>query len=317
VTTKALKIIFLSVLAFILGVGRQPHALAEANAAEVQAVSADEERAPEYPGARQQTVDERARETETTFLPTGDLFTTLLADPKEPRFYLSYRVFKFRTDQIHAAVGGYGEIFGLYRHRDTGGGYDWQANFGGGIHSQFDLQARSLDLVNTDYLIGFPFSFRKGAESYRFTLYHQSSHLGDEFLLHNNIERIELSFEALDLLRSYEWKTWRIYYGGAYLIHKEPADMKPALLHGGVEYYAVERLVGRSRLVAGWDLKSDEEHDWSLNSSLKFGLQTDSSAANGRYIRVLVEGYKGFTPYGQFFRERISYAGIGVYLGFE
>ncbi len=279
--------------------------------------SADEGRATEYLDTQHQAVDERTRETETTFLPTGDLFIPLLADPKEPRFYLSYRIFTLRSKQIHAGVGGYGEIFGLYRHRDTAGGYDWQANFGGGIHSQFDLHSPSLDLINTDFLIGFPFSFRKGAGSYRLTLYHQSSHLGDEFLLHNNIERIELSFEAIDLLRSYEWKTWRVYYGGAYMVHKEPTSMKPALLHGGLEYYAAEPLVGRGRLVAGWDLKSDEEHDWSLNSSLKFGLQFDSSANNGRYIRLLVEGYKGFTPYGQFFLDRTSYAGIGVYLGFE
>jgi hypothetical protein len=33
---------------------------------------------------------------------------------------------------------------------------------------------------------------------------HQSSHLGDEFLLRNRTTRINLSYEALDLLLSYE-----------------------------------------------------------------------------------------------------------------
>ena len=254
----------------------------------------------------------------TTFLPEGDLFKPLIADPKEPRFYLSYRMFRFNSVKIHGAVGGYGEIFGLYRHTDDTGGYSWQANFGGGAHAQFDLHEPSLDLVNTDYTIGFPFSFRKGRASYRLALYHQSSHLGDEFLLHNTVQRIELSFEALELLASYEWKKWRMYYGGEYIVHQGPTDIKPASLQGGVEFYGTRRVVG-GRMVGGWDLKSDQEHDWTLNSSIKVGLQFDSSESNGRYIRVLAEGYKGFSPYGQFYtdKSRMTYAGIGIALGFE
>jgi len=249
--------------------------------------------------------------------PAGDLFRPLLADPKEPRFYLSYRIFNYRSKDIHVATGGYGEFFGFYRAVNNSGGFSWQSSFGGGIHAQFNLDTRSLDLVNADYTIGFPITFRRGAESYRFAIYHQSSHLGDEFLLHNNIERIELSFEALELIRSYEWTEWRTYYGGEYIVHQGPTDLKPIILHGGIEYYGIEKVLGRGRLVGGWDVKVDQEHNWCPNSSLKIGLQYDGSVPNGRYLRVLAEGYKGFTPYGQFYNDRTTYVGIGVYLGFE
>jgi hypothetical protein len=263
--------------------------------------------------------EDRMPSSETTFLPTDDLFKPLLADPKEPRFYFSYRLIKYKSEDIHSFIGGYGEIFGLYRYRDNVGGYSWQANFGGGIHAQFDLDAPSFDLVNADYTIGFPFTFRKGNASCRFSLYHQSSHLGDEYLLRNNVERLELSYEALSLIGSYEWKRWRAYYGGEYIIHQGPTDIKPAEARGGIEYYAVHASVGQGRLVGGWDLMSAQEHGWSLNSSIKAGLQFDSSSANKRYIRVLAEGYKGFSPYGQFYLNpsRMTYAGIGIYLGFE
>lgn len=256
---------------------------------------------------------------ETTFLPTRDLFRPLIADPKEPRFYLSYRLFRFYSTKIHGAVGGYGEIFGLYRHANNSGGYSWQANFGGGAHAQFDLHTPSLDLVNTDYMIGFPFSFRKGSESYRVALYHQSSHLGDEFLLHNTINRLELSFEAIEVLRSTEWEKWRVYYGGDYIVHQGPTNIKPASAQAGIEFYDTKSVLGRGRLVGGWDLKSDQAHEWALNSSIKCGLQFDSSTSNGRYIRLLVEGYKGFSPYGQFYTStsRMTYVGIGLALGFE
>ncbi len=249
------------------------------------------------------------------FLPGGDLFRPLIADPKEWQFYLSYRIVRYQSSQAREAAGGYGMTFGLYRHVDTTNGYSWQANVGGGIHAQFDLDAPSLDLINTDYLVGFPFSFRKGQASYRVSLFHQSSHVGDEFLLHNDIKRIEFSFEAIDVLGSYEWTRWRIYYGAQYIFHRAPSDYKPASLHGGIEYYGSEHIIGKSRLVGGLDLKSMEEHDWSLDSSAKIGLQFDSSAQNGRYIRLVVEGYQGFTPYGQFFTQRMKYVGVGIYFG--
>lgn len=254
---------------------------------------------------------------ETTFLPAGDLFKPLLADPKEPRFYLSYLLFRIRSEEIHGAVGGYGEIIGLYRSVDNSGGYSWQANFGGGIHAQFDLHAPSLDLVNTDYTIGFPFSIRKGAESYRIAIYHQSSHLGDEFLLHNAIERVELSYEACELIGSYEWTQWRVYYGGDYIFHQGPTSLKPAAAQVGVEYYDTKSLAGRGRVVGGWDLKCDQTHDWALNSSIKIGLQFDNSDSSRRNLRLLAEGYKGFAPYGQFYTNRMTYAGFEISLGFE
>ncbi len=254
---------------------------------------------------------------EVTIFPTGDLFKPLLADPKEPRFYLSYRTLKYQSDKIHTAMGGYGEFFGLHRSVDNNGGFSWQSSFGGGIHAQFDLDAPSFELVNADYTIGFPVTFRRGAESYRVALYHQSSHLGDEFLLSHTIKRIELSFEALELMGSYEWTAWRAYYGGDYIVHQGPTDLKPVILHAGVEYYGRERVLGPGKLVGGWDVKIDQEHGWCVNSSLRFGLHYDSSVPNGRSIRVLAEGYKGFTPYGQFYNVRASYAGLGVYLGFE
>ncbi len=254
---------------------------------------------------------------QTTFLPTGDLFYPLIADPKEPRFYVSYRISRYRSDTFYTAAGGFGELFGLYRHNNTAGGYSWQSDFGGAIHAQFNLHSPSFDLVNSDYIIGFPVSFRKDNESYRVVLYHQSSHLGDEFLLHNNIQRVEFSFEAIEALRSQEWRNWRLYYGGDYIIHQGPTNIRPMTIHTGMEYYGSGPALGRGRVVAGLDLKLEEQHNWSVNSSLKAGLQFDSSAGNGRYIRVLAEHYQGFTPYGQFYNDRISYLGAGIYLGFE
>lgn len=256
---------------------------------------------------------------ETTFLPTGDLFKPLLASAKEPAFYLGYRKYSIQNESINVASGAYGEIFGLYRRIGGEDGSGWQVNFGGSIHSLFNLDAHSFALVTTDYTIGFPCTFRKGADSFRLSLYHQSSHLGDEFLLQTKTERIEISYEALNFIGSHEWREWRAYYGGEYMIHKAPGTLRPASLQAGMEYYGADAIVGRGRLVGGLDLISSQEHDWEMLSSLKLGLQFDSSTPNGRYLRVLAEGYTGFHQDGQFilYSSRISYYGIGIFLGFE
>ena len=81
---------------------------------------------------------------------------------------------------------------------------DWQLAIAAGVFSQFNMQSATTDLVNTDYLIGIPLTYCRGAVATRVRLYHQSSHLGDEYLLHTRAQRVSLSFEAAELLVSDE-----------------------------------------------------------------------------------------------------------------
>jgi len=307
------KYLFPSVVAVCLCIAQYRDARAEAGT--------NDPPASIQTAAVSQPVDERPKAPETIFLPTGHLFKALIADPKEPRFYLAYHPYQYGpqygTQATQIFSGGLGDMFGLYRQVNNGEDFDWQLDIGGGIFSEFDLNTSSMFLVDTDYLIGFPLTFRKGPASYRIFFYHQSAHLGDEYLLHNSVQRIEFSYEALNIIASYEWTQWRVYYGGEYIVHREPADYKPATIQGGVEYYDTEKIIGSGRLVGGLDLKSTQENDWPLNASLKAGLQFNGPVGTSRSMRVLAEGYKGFSPHSQFFHDRITYVGLGAYFEFE
>lgn len=251
----------------------------------------------------------------TSFLPAGYLFTPLIADQKQPRLFVSYRRYDFQHDTINAAAVGYGELFGLRRWvNESGDG--WQVSFGGGLFAQFNLDAPSRDLVNADYTVGVPVDWKRGPVSWRFTLYHQSSHLGDEFLLRAKPERVELSYEALSVLGSIQQGNWRFYGGGEGLVHKKPTDLDPFSVQAGVEYRASETTAGNGIPIAGFDIKSHQEHDWAVDGTLNAGLEFPGDPPGNRYLRVLLEGYKGFTPHGQFYNNRTSYYGIGVYLGY-
>ncbi|HAM52754.1 MAG TPA: hypothetical protein DCP92_19425 [Nitrospiraceae bacterium] len=276
-------------------------------------------------GADDKSVDPSAKESEISagetgkpnenrFLPSGNLFRPLIADPKELRFYLSYRPYQqanqYLSHSTEIFAGSLGDMFGLYRFINSSGGYNWQANISGGVYSEFDI--KNYYLVDVDYFIGFPFTFRKGPVSYRINFYHQSSHVGDEYLLHSNITRIEFSYEAINLVGSYEWTRWRVYYGGEVIVQVNPSNYKPVTIQSGLEYYGSNKLLLGGRFIGGLDLKCTQENDWPLNTSVKAGLQFDESGSHGRSIRFLLEGYKGFSPYGQFFNNRLSYIGLGV-----
>jgi hypothetical protein len=249
--------------------------------------------------------------------PTGDLFRPLIADPKQPQFFVSFDSFKTLHKRYTLASVGFGETFGLYRFFGNHEGDGLQLSVEGALFAQFNLDTASADLQNADYTIGLPLTYRYGDNSLRFRVYHQSSHLGDELLLSANPpERVNLSFEAVELIYSREWHEWRVYGGGEYLIHKDPADLKPASAHWGVEYRGSKPLFWNGRPVVGVDLKSLEEHDWEIDTSVKAGFEFGHPNPGQRRLRLLAEYYSGYDPHGQFYKNKVEYFGLGVSLGF-
>ena len=107
-----------------------------------------------------------------------------------------------------------------------------------------------------------------------------------------------------------------MYGGGEYLIHKEPADLKPMSAHWGIEYRGSKPLVWNGRPIVGVDMKSFEEHNWSIDTSVKAGLEFGHPNPGQRRLRLMAEWYKGFDPHGQFYNNKVEYYGLGVSLGF-
>src|SRR3989441_10774987 len=177
--------------------------------------------------------------------PSGALFPSLLADPKEPEFFATY--LWERSSRLASKLGSlaFGQTLGVLGTRD------WQLSIAAGVFSQFDLSSSTADLMNTDYLVGLPLAYRRGGTALRFRLYHQSSHLGDEYMLHAHAQRVDLSFEAAELLLSRELAQWRVYGGGEYMFTHSPADLKPGVLHAGLEYHQPGSLVRLGGLAPG------------------------------------------------------------------
>lgn len=254
-------------------------------------------------------------ELQAGFLPGGSLFKPLVADPRWPHFAASYQ--RYLRDPQLRDVGAvsFGETFSLYR--DRLGSAWWEAGVQAGVFAVFDLDAESMDLVNADYFVAVPLGYRYRDFSALLRLFHQSSHLGDEFLLRTKSERVNLSYEGVDLKLSWEFgDLLRIYGGGGYLFDRDPASLDPWSVQYGVELASPwpARNAGW-RPIAAVDVQQREQNDWSTDFSLRAGFQFDGVLVT-RNLQILVEYFQGRSPNGQFYRNRNEYIGLGTHFHF-
>ena len=276
-------------------------------------LSTDCDRSPEAAEPQKTKPEDKAPiPIDVRALPEKELFAPLLADPRQPRFSMSYQHYHSQADEFAAASVALGEYFGLAQGFFGEAGSS-QIGIQAAVFALFNLDAPSSDLINADYWIGLPLSYRRGPWSYLIRLYHQSSHLGDEFILGNpGINRVNLSYEDLEGLVSYEWERWRVYGGGGYLVHSEP-DLAPKQFHARAEFLEPDA-VGRFNFIAAVDVRASEELDWSSSRSFQAGFEFKSSSP--RRVRLMLEYFQGHSPNGQFYRESLRYTGLGLYFGF-
>lgn len=254
-----------------------------------------------------------------TWLPQGRLFCPLAADPKGQRSFMTYLRGDFATianpapgAKTHVGAVGLADGFSIFRVAAEGTGAGIQLDLEGSVFSQFNLDAFSWEMINADYLVGLPLTFRTHGLSGRLRFYHQSSHLGDEFILDRQPERLNLSFESLELILSQEMGPLRVYGGGETLVSREPSDVAAHLVHGGLE---VRPVVGGSvRLMAAVDLKVVDAQEWQTAWSTRVGIELARIGPDGhppRVVTLIGEFYDGLAPYGQFYRDNIRYFGGG------
>ena len=255
-------------------------------------------------------------------LPEGDLFCPLLADPKANHSFLSYvrgtSTSPLGTDLLSVGIGDH---FGIARWNGPSPGNGFQFGLEGSVFAQFDLNTESYDLINADYLFGLPMTYRYGWFSGRARLYHQSSHLGDEFVLRSRIPRENFSFEASEVILSADVGPARIYGGGEYLLHVIPDELERWVVHAGVELrqrngaFSLGNFAS-ARLVGAGDVKSVQDLDWETAYSVVAGFEFTRPHEEGHAARVwslLGHYYDGPAPYSQFFRSDVEYYGIALH----
>jgi hypothetical protein len=250
----------------------------------------------------------------TDWLPADELFSTPIASTAEPLNYLGFSRFNADDDaeSFTIALTSLGLSFPIVRVQDAPVGGDWQFGFFAAMQSQFNMDESSDPLINTDYFIGFPLSFRHERWSARARVFHQSSHLGDELLLSGQApEREDLSYEAADLLIAYTLPAgWRIYAGGAYILSSDLPKIGDASGHGGIDYRSPQPLLWKGRLVLALDTLSSDAFSPDLQIHGLAGLRFGGTDADAAAFTIALQVFDGPVPFGQFFDDaEVFYVG--------
>ncbi|MGH1365161.1 MAG: DUF1207 domain-containing protein [Calditrichia bacterium] len=228
----------------------------------------------------------------------------------------------------------------------------------GSAHLLLDFDTASSDVINTDFRLGGGIATRLpllgNRLALRLQLFHESSHVGDEFVLaasqQQSFRRYNVSYEALELfaaiddfspdaLNRWQFCYWRAYSGTRFLLGENLYEdfskrgRADALktnsgpeLQSGVELFwkgwAKQRyfLAPQYFVVAGdaflRDRYSLTNPNSSTNINLLFGIFYGDYFNAGRTVKWYINYYRGVNPHGQFRTTNIEYLGINYSVTF-
>jgi hypothetical protein len=125
------------------------------------------------------------------------------------------------------------------------------------------------------------------------------------------VTRINLSYEAMELLGSWERQGARVYWGGTRIVSSE-TPLGRNRTQVGADYRGNPMRWRTARVVGGFDLQAWDETDWDRDYSVKAGLQFRSPYGDARSLHLLLEYYSGHSPHGQFYNLSVKYFGLGI-----
>lgn len=256
---------------------------------------------------------EDSHESSGEWFPEDDLFESLVADPMESRFVVSYRY----SDLFNSNIGmaGFGEVLGLYRWQ-VGEGHRIQLGVEGSSFSYFNLDDEG-DIIGSDFHVGLPVTWAYEDFSSRFRFMHRSGHYGDEYLFSNpgivtaGGEDTNVSDHYIDWLLAYGPDDWRVYGGFEYIWDPEPDRDATSLLLGGEYIPWSDQSI---HPVFGVHLEIIEEFGWHVSQRYVAGVEFEDFPFRNRNVKLLGEYYNGKALEMPFFREDGDFFGISIYL---
>ncbi len=243
-------------------------------------------------------------------LPDGLIYRSYLAGVKEPRHAIVFN----NDDRLgwiwDISLGG---RVGMLRYgsEDTLLPDGWQIDFEGAALLRLDPE-EDRDLVGTDYRFGIPLTFGRGPLRTKFSYYHVSSHMGDEFLIKNpGVPRENYVRDALVLGQSiYLTENLRLYAEAAWAFY-DSGGARPWEFQFGMDYspLVINGLRGAPFVALNGHLR--EEFDFGGNLVVQTGWQW--RGPSGQLFRMGMQYYNGKSDQWEFFNMNEEKIGIGMW----
>jgi hypothetical protein len=182
--------------------------------------------------------------------------------------------------------------------------------FGTQVYGRFSLGDRKSALISNDWVVGLNTTAALGAWTVTGELYHESSHLGDEYSDRFSATRLDWTREVAAVWLTYGPGRVRITGNLSYVLIDELDLKRPgAALAADYEGRPFGRFLGGAvRPVGGVFFQGEAATDWRISTSAKLGIAV-SRPGGRREMGIALIAHDGLSTQRQFFRRESRYIG--------
>lgn len=226
-------------------------------------------------------------------LPDGLIYRSYLAGPKEPR--MSAGIISIPDDSTlwDATIGGRLGIFRL-GNSDPIRPRGFQVDVEAAAMVRLDIPEK-VDVRSTDYRVGVPLTWGDEVNQWKFSYYHMSSHLGDEYWEKNaDFPLFRQARDALVLGRSmYLTDSLRIYAEVGWAFYSVASD--PWEMQFGLDYAprVATGLRGAPFFAVNGYLREELDFGGGLNAQAGWAWRADTRS---HLLRLGFQYYNGASP---------------------
>ena len=205
-----------------------------------------------------------------------------------------------------------GEDFPVVRLAGGGGGNPVTLGLGFQVYGRFSLDDPKSSLISSDWLVSLNVQKRWVRWDLTLQLYHESSHLGDEYLEKFGQPRLDWTREVAAVWVGRTLGPFRLVGSGSYVL-SDGLGLDPlgASLAGDFQGFAFRLGSIPARVVAGVYAEGYEATDWRISTTARAGIAL-SGGKGGRELSLSLVAHDGLSTQRQFFRAESRYLGLEI-----
>jgi hypothetical protein len=181
---------------------------------------------------------------------------------------------------------------------------------GSQVYARFSLSDPKTSLISHDWVVGVNATAALGRWDLTLEVYHESSHLGDEYGDRFGVHRLDWTREVGTVWASYSAGSWRFSANASYVLLDE-LKLDPPGLALAVDWRGRrlgKMLAGRVRPLAGVYAEANGATNWRVSTSAKLGIALPSGG--DREMGLALIAHDGLSTQRQFFRAESRYVGM-------
>lgn len=185
---------------------------------------------------------------------------------------------------------------------------------GTAVYARFSLDDPRSAMISNDWVVGVNTTAVLDAWALTLELYHESSHLGDEYGDRFNVTRLDWTREVAAGWASYTSGLFRVTGGVSYVLLDALGLARPgSSFAGDFRGRPLGRVLGgQLKPIAGLYVEANAATRWRMSTSAKLGFALGSS--EGREVGIALIAHDGLSTQRQFFRQESRYVGMELKL---